>query len=124
MLARQISEPYLYEIRKLQPSQFYINESKLAACKKWIKAQGDIFVPVGFIEGKAILLDGHTRVRAAIDLGYEKIFVYHDEHDEHIRDFVEEAMRRGIRSVFDMEIIGDEEYRVSWYGFCDEYFRY
>jgi len=122
LATRTPSEPYPLEIAEIQPSQFYINEKKLADCKKWMKSPEDIFIPIAAKDGKIISLDGHTRMRAAIDLGYASVLVYQDEHDEHVFHFSNEAINRQINSVLDMELLSDEDYALKWDKFCDDYF--
>ena len=122
LAARTPSQPYLLEISKIQPSQFYINERKLESCKKWIKKTEDIFIPIAIKDDKNISLDGHTRLRAALDLGYTSVFVYPDEHDDVIFYFSDEAIRRQIYSVSDMELVSDEEYKLKWNKYCDDLF--
>jgi len=122
LATRTQNQPYLLEISKIQPSQFYINEKKLESCKKWIKSPEDIFIPIVIKDTNIISLDGHTRLRAAIDLGYTSVFVYPDEYDETIFYFVDEAIRRQIYSVSDMELVNDEEYKLKWNQYCDDLF--
>jgi len=125
LLTRTPNTPYLCEINKLQPSQFYINEKKLENCKKWIKRPEDIFVPITMKDRKTILLDGHTRVRAAIDLGYTAVYVYPDKCDVgSILAFVEESIRRQINNVSDMELLSDEAYELKWRSFCNNFFKH
>ena len=123
LITRTKCEPYLYEISKIQPSQFYISEKKLESCKKWITKLEDIFVPIVIKDGISISLDGHTRMRAALDLGYDSVYVYPDEYDETIFRFVDETIKRQISSVSDMELVSDEEYEIKWNKFCDDLFK-
>jgi hypothetical protein len=123
LLTKTETEPLLLEIQKIQPSQFYINEKKLESCKKWIKSPGDIYIPIISKDGKVISLDGHTRMRAAMDLGYTCVYVYPDEYDEYIFYFVDEAIKRQINSVSDMEIVSDEDYKLKWHKFCKDFFK-
>lgn len=116
------NEPYLYEISKIQPSQFYVNKEKLERCKKWIKSYEDIIVPIVLKGGRSISLDGHTRLRAALDLGYTFVYVYLSDYDKTIFHFVDEAIRRRIYSVADMELVSDEDYKRRWDKFCDDFF--
>jgi len=122
LTTRTPNKPYLYEISDIQPSQFYINETKLEICKKWITGPEDIFIPIVIRDGKSISLDGHTRMRAALDLGYTSVYVYPDEFDETIFEFVDEAIRRNIYRITDMEIVSNEDYVLKWDRFCDELF--
>jgi len=36
--------------------------------------------------------------------------------------FVNEALKRNITSVYDIEIISDESYQIKWNKFCDDLF--
>jgi len=119
---RTIPQPYWLEIAKIQPSQFYINQQKLNSCKKWIKSPQDIFIPIAIKDDKAISLDGHTRLKAAIDFGYTSVLVYPDDYDDTIFHFVDEAVRRKISSAYDMEVINSDEYKTKWDKFCDDLF--
>jgi len=122
LLEKKPSEPYLFNISKIQPSQFFINEKKLGGCKKWITKPADIFIPVVIKDDITISLDGHTRMRAALDLGYDSVYVYADEYDETIFHFVNEAINRKINTVSDMDIISDKEYEIKWNQFCNDLF--
>ncbi|MDR1705006.1 MAG: ParB/RepB/Spo0J family partition protein [Clostridiales bacterium] len=123
LFEREAAELTPIKITEIQPSQFYINERKLEDCKRWINSPADIMIPVTVIDGKTVSLDGHTRMRAAIDLGYEYVYIYADDSGDSIGGFVCEAVRRGIHSVSQMEIVSDAEYRVKWDKFCDDYFK-
>jgi len=123
LVSRTMAEPYLLEISKIQPSQFYINQQKLNSCKRWIKIPQDIFIPIAIKDSKTISLDGHTRLKAATELGFTSVFVYPDEYDETIFYFVDEAIKRKIYSVHDMEVVSSEEYKTKWDEFCDAFFR-
>jgi hypothetical protein len=121
LFTKTCDEPYLYEIRKIQPSQFYVSESKLDNAKKWIKSYRDIFIPVVIKDGRTVSLDGHTRMKAAEELGYTSVYVYPDDYNECIFGFVNEAIKRRIHSVSDMKIVPDDEYKIKWDQFCDEF---
>jgi len=108
-----------FAILKIQPSQFYINEQKLINCKSWIKSQEDIRIPVATIDGKVVSLDGHTRLRAALDLGYTHAYIYPDDCGDYTAAFVNEAINRNIFGIFDMAILPNDEYKVRWDKFCD-----
>jgi len=114
--------PCLHEISKIQPSQFYISEDKLSRCKTWIRSSEDILVPVIVKDGKTIALDGHTRLRAAVDLGFDSAYVYTEESSDYIFKFVDEAVKRGVLCISDMEIISEEDYNTKWHKFCDTFF--
>jgi hypothetical protein len=114
--------PYMYEISKIQPSQFYISKTKLENCKKWIKSPEDIFIPIIVEDGVHISLDGHTRMKAALDFGYPYVLVYPDKYDKSIFYFVDEAIKRNVTSIFDIDVVSDMEYALKWDKFCDDLF--
>ena len=122
LLTRTAPKPYLLEISKIQPSQFYINEQKLESCKKWVKCPKDILIPIVAKDDKIISLDGHTRMRAALDLGFTSIYAYPDEYDDSIFLFVDEAVKRNLYYVSDMELVSVAEYKQKWNKFCDDLF--
>ncbi|WMM23859.1 ParB/RepB/Spo0J family partition protein [Tissierella sp. MB52-C2] len=99
-----------------------LNERKLADCKEWIQNKEDIMIPITVIDNKIISVDGHTRLRAAIDLGYDSVYVYYDEAGDYISYFVNQAINRKIFSAFDMEIVDENQYRIKWHKFCDDFF--
>lgn len=122
LATRTQNQPYWFEISSIQPSQFYINEKKLEGCKKWIKGPEDIYIPIAVRDNKVISLDGHTRLRAALDLGYTSVLVYPDAYDDTIFLFVQEAIRRKIHSVSDMELVSADAYALKWNKYCDDLF--
>jgi len=119
---RNPNAPILYEVAKIQPSQFYISEEKLQRCKKWITKPDDILIPISIIDSKVVALDGHTRLRAALDFGFEFVYAYTEDSGEYVCKFADKAISLGIKSVTDMELLGEEEYKVKWHGFCDDFF--
>lgn len=109
-------------LEQIQPSQFYVDEAKLAAVKSFINAPEDIVIPV-LRDGKGyISLDGHTRLTAAIDLGHKEVCAFIDEDPGCIHGFVDEARKRGIHTPYDMKRVTHDEYDVLWNKFCDDYF--
>jgi len=122
LMTKTQNKPYLHKLLEIQPSQFYVNEDKLSNCKKWIKGIDDIFIPIAIKDGRSISLDGHTRMRAALELGFTSVYVYPDEYDETIFHFVDEAIRRNVNSVADMELASGDEYEIKWNKFCDDLF--
>lgn len=119
---RSIGKLDLMQITNIQPSQFYVNERKLINCQKWIKKQKDIIIPIAIINDKIVSLDGHTRLRAALYLGYSHAYIYQEDYDDCIIHFVNEAVKRNIANVTDMAIISDEEYKLKWHKYCDDFF--
>ena len=106
----------------IQPSQFYVDEEKIQAVRTFLMKPEDIVIPVISHDGRYVSLDGHTRLAAAIDAGYDTVLGFFSEFDNSILDFVVEAQRRGIFSPYDLQCVSHEEYEVVWNQFCDEFF--
>lgn len=110
------------KLNRIQPSQFYVDEEKLAAVKTFIHGPEDIIIPV-LSDGEGyISMDGHTRLAAAIDAGYEEVFAFIDGDPGDTHGFVAEARKRGVYTPYDMKRVTHEEYEILWDKFCDDYF--
>lgn len=109
------------KIADLKVSQFYIDEKKLDNILRWIAGK-EIAIPVAKGDDGWVVLDGHTRLKALLTLGIETVWVYEDESDPSIFDFMYEACRRGIYHVDDMILCPHEEYEICWYQYCREFF--
>ena len=107
---------------QIQPSQFYVDEEKLAAVSSFIREPNDIIIQVLPFEGRFISLDGHTRLYLAVLKGWESVRAVVDTAGDYIYGFAAEAKRRNIHSPKDMERISHSEYEEKWHRFCDEFF--
>ncbi|WP_322173816.1 hypothetical protein [Acutalibacter caecimuris] len=115
-------ERFAVKLDDLQPSQFYVDQEKLAAVRTFVKGPADVVVPVMPWEGRYISQDGHTRLAAAVDLGFDKVFAFIEPANGYILGFVEEARKRGVHTPYDLPVIPHGEYVVKWHRFCDVYF--
>lgn len=113
---------FTVKLADLQPSQFYVDKEKLAAVRTFVKAPEDVVVPVMPWEGRYISQDGHTRLAAAVALGFDKVFAFIEPANGYILGFVGEAQKRGVHTPYDLPVIPHEEYKVKWNQFCDAYF--
>ncbi|MBO5283484.1 MAG: hypothetical protein J6B43_10235 [Lachnospiraceae bacterium] len=110
-------------LREIQPSQFYVDQEKLAAVGSFIQREEDIVIPVMEYEGSYVSEDGHTRLYLAHRRGYARVRAFLEEEGTgYIPDFVEEARSRGIYHVGDMTELSHEEYEEKWNRFCDAFF--
>lgn len=107
---------------QIQPSQFYVDEEKLAAVSTFIQNPHDIIIQVMPFEGRYISLDGHTRLYYAVMKGWDTVRAVVDVSNDYIYGFVEEATRRNIHTPKDMELVSHSEYEEKWNRFCDDYF--
>lgn len=116
-------ELFTVKLSEIQPSQFYVDEEKLQAVRTFLFSPEDIVIPVIRWENRYVSLDGHTRLAAAIDAGYDRVSAFIEESDGSILGFVEEAKKRGIFSPYDLQRVSHAEYDVVWNQFCDDYFK-
>ena len=116
-------ELFTVKLEDIQPSQFYVDQEKLAAVRDFVKGGEDVVIPVTPMEGRYISHDGHTRLAAAAALSVDKVFAFIAPVNEGICGFVQEARRRGVESPYELEVIPHEEYEIKWDQFCDEYFQ-
>ncbi|WP_250228147.1 hypothetical protein [Anaeropeptidivorans aminofermentans] len=112
----------LIPIEKLQPSQFFVNTEKLNAINQWLLSKEQVIIPAVKSEGSFIVIDGHTRLYAAIKKGIEEAFFYTIERPSYIHDFVKEAMKRNIYSIRNLQELPPDKYEKEWIGFCNNYF--
>ena len=106
----------------IQPSQFYIDERKLEAVSTFVRRGRDVIVPFVHWKGRLLAMDGHTRLYCAMQKGIERVYGYMEEENEDICHFAEEAERRGIRTVKDLQLLAHAAYERKWNQYCDEYF--
>lgn len=114
-------EIFTVRLRDIQPSQFFVDEEKLAAVRTFVHRAEDVIVPVARHEGRFISLDGHTRLHLAAQQGWETVRAVHDTADSVLLAFAAEASRRGVRTPADMAVLSHGDYQVQWNAFCDAF---
>lgn len=125
---RQIVREYpsapIFRLRlgEIQPSQFYVDKEKITAIRDFTQTNQDVVIQVIRHGGKYIALDGHTRLYYAVMMGWSEVYAVDAESGSYIFDFVEEAVRRGITSPRDLQLVDHETYQQKWTQFCDDYF--
>lgn len=107
-------------IDKIQPSQFFVDEDKVAAVGTFIREPRDIVIQVLPWRDRYISLDGHTRLYYAVTQGWDSVRGVVQPSDDGIYRFVEEANRRGILTPRDMALVSHAEYEERWNRFCAE----
>lgn len=124
-IIKQYSPPKLLTIpiKDIQPSQFFVDSGKMAAVSAFIRSEEDIIIQVLRHGDRFISLDGHTRLYFAVSQGWTSVRAVEETSEEYIYGFVKEAIRRNIRSPYDLELVSHEEYELKWNQFCDDFFR-
>lgn len=106
----------------IQPSQFYIDQDKLDAVRRFVHSAEDIVVQVISWNNRYISLDGHTRLYLAHTLGFKQVKAVLVDPEEWVWQFVNEAQKRGIVTAGDMQLLPHDDYEVKWNQFCDSLF--
>ena len=109
-------------IDRIQPSQFYVDSTKKIAVESFINTEGDVIIPLVEYGDRYISMDGHTRLCVAIEKNFKSVKGIIVEGDEWLYKFVEEAIKRNVRTPYDLELLNHEDYDIKWNRFCDEFF--
>ena len=107
---------------QIQPSQFFVDEDKIAAVSSFIHKPQDIIIQVLPNEDRFISLDGHTRLYYAVMKGWECVRAVVESSDDWVYKFVTEAQKRGIYTPKEMALVSHDEYEEKWNRFCDQFF--
>ena len=107
---------------QIQPSQFFVDEEKIAAISAFIHKPQDIIIQVLPNEDRFISLDGHTRLYYAVMKGWECVRAVVESSDDWVYKFVTEAQKRGIYTPKGMALVSHDEYEEKWNRFCDDFF--
>ena len=107
---------------QIQPSQFFVDEDKIAAISSFIHKPQDIIIQVLPSEDRFISLDGHTRLYYAVMKGWECVRAVAESSDDWVYKFVTEAQKRGIYTPKEMALVSHDEYEEKWNRFCDQFF--
>ncbi|MFH5882407.1 hypothetical protein [Liberiplasma polymorphum] len=114
---------YKVPIVDLKVSQFYLSLEKYNQALSWISKNEDIIVPVMKSKEGLIVADGHTRLKVAMDKGYNEAYIYYQAQDDLLQAFYKEAQLRNINHIKDMVILSKEEYHEKWHMFCDKFIK-
>ena len=107
---------------QILPSQFFVDEDKIAAISSFIHKSEDIIIQVLPNEDRFISLDGHTRLYYAVMKGWEYVRAVAESSDDWVYKFVTEAQKRGIYTPKEMTLVSHDEYEEKWNRFCDQFF--
>lgn len=118
------------EIKKIQPSQLYLNKEKLAKISKNLSLYGIkklMPLPVKLLNDEIIFTDGHTRAFVLWKNGVQKIEVYWESEDEDLdwelyEVCVNWCKDAQIRSIEDLggKIIDSTSYKEKWINRCQK----
>lgn len=109
------------DLQNIQPSQFYVDEDKIAAISSFIRTEDDIIIQVLRHGDRYISLDGHTRLYYAVMNGWTAVRAVEESSGDYIHGFVSEAQKRKIRTPYDLNMVSHREYEEKWNKFCDDF---
>jgi len=113
--------------KDIKPSQLYISEKKIDEINKWFN-KDDLSnfnpIPLKYINGKFVIVDGHTRAVVAIKNGLDKVpfEIEKEEWDWQMYDYcIKECEKRNINTPYDLlnYIVCESEYDLKWNKWCN-----
>lgn len=121
-----MTDLFKMKLSKIQPSQLYISQKKLASIENKLQGKGIESlepIPVKKLGGEIIYTDGHTRAFLALKKGFSEITVEWDTDDldwEMYEICVQWCKDEGIFSIADLEkrVVTRKEYEIVWYKRC------
>lgn len=127
-IVKKFDRPEILKIalEDIQPSQFYVDRSKISAISSFIEKEEDVIIQVIQWNDRYVSVDGHNRMYYAVLEDYQTVravIAAEDSfEDDFVDDFVAEARRRGIFSPHDLIPLEHDEYDILWHKYCDDYF--
>lgn len=108
-------------LEDIQPSQFYVDEEKVAAVSSFLTCEEDIIIQVLKQGNRYISLDGHTRLYNAVQKGWHTVRAAEEISADYISAFVKEAIKRNIHTPYDLRLLSHDAYETQWNKFCDTF---
>lgn len=124
-------EPFAIEIDRLQPSQLYVSQSRLARLTARV-GPAEVHrlhpVPVARLDGRLVLTDGHSRTLAAWRSGRREVVAIWEEDDldwEAYHVCVGWCLQEGISSIAQLadRVVSGREFERLWLDRCRELHR-
>gem|GEM_PF-4563605 len=112
-------ETFRCKLEALQPSQFCVAEDRVHALHSRIQSPEDVCIPVKNTKEGLIMLDGHTRAYIANQKGFAHVRCFYADTGEDIIIYVNEARKRGIKGVENLESLPEDAFHRTWVQFCD-----
>lgn len=111
------------QLKDIQPSQFLVNQEKVAAIKTFISSGDDIYVPLVKFGENFVSCDGHTRLYYASQMNFPYVNGFISDSGDYLEAFAEEAKARQVYTPGDLKQVKAEDYEIKWNQFCDDFFK-
>ena len=120
-----MTEIFLMELDKIQPSQLYISSRKLNSVMKNFASKPSLMepIPIKKLGDRIVFVDGHTRAFAALLHRFPKVPVYREDEEldwEAYKICVAWCLEDRIYTIADLKnrVVSHQEYKKLWYGRC------
>ncbi|MCK4498752.1 hypothetical protein KAU25_06115 [Candidatus Bathyarchaeota archaeon] len=120
-----MTEIFLMELNKIQPSQLYISSRKLNSVMKNFASKPSLMepIPVKKLGDRIVFVDGHTRAFAALLHRFPKVQVLWEDEEldwEAYEICVNWCRVAGIHTIADLKkrVISHQQYKKLWYERC------
>ena len=121
-------ELFKMKLAAMQPSQLFISAEKLRRVQEEFNpAKPETLrpIPVKYLDGQIVMMDGHTRAFAAHQAGLKEVKAYWDPDELDLEAYeicVRWCRDAGIYSVADLQgrVVGKEEYERLWEQRCTQ----
>ncbi|OPJ60567.1 hypothetical protein [Clostridium oryzae] len=123
------AEAFKILIKDIVPEQLTVEEDKYNKAMEWIDKPEDVVVCCVKIDDKIVSIDGHSRLVAASEKGFEYVYGFLEPGDTDI-EFFKECLswceEAGVKSIADLSkrIVSVEEHKRLWVDRCQSYFSY
>lgn len=94
----------------LQVSKLFLNQSYLSNLKKYLDPQ-EIYIPVQIIDDEYVILDKHHELYCAFEYGEKMVNVYLEDVNKDILNPLYIAKEQNTRTIQDVKILPDKEYK-------------
>ena len=120
-----MTEFFLMELNKIQPSQLYISSRKLSSVMENFASKPSLMepIPIKKLGDRIVFVDGHTRAFAALLHRFPKVPVYWEDEEldwEEYEICVEWCLEEKIFTIADLRkrVVSHKEYEKLWYERC------
>jgi hypothetical protein len=120
-----MTEVFLMELDKIQPSQLYISSRKLNSVMRNFASKPSLMepIPIKKFGDRIVFVDGHTRAFAALLHRFPKVPVYWEDEEldwEAYEICVVWCLEDRIYTIADLKnrVVSHQEYKKLWYERC------
>ncbi len=118
--AREIKKVLIDE---LIPNQYSIAQSKYNNVKSWLSRVEELVVGAFEYQNNFYVIDGHSRLKAAKELGMKECFIYEEQQTPFFVELIDWCREKGVANIDDVVINPDSVHQIEWIDRCQEYLK-